>query len=152
MTQYQKQVQKIVAYLAKELYLHEWHITSRFVPQTEMADENTAAQINTNGNYFDAVILLGPIVENLYKTGKFRDVAEIVLHELCHIHTDPLYKIASDAVAEVAQKHLDTIREQQTQRMTNILIGYIPREVYTPEKHRIVKSGKKRKNGRKATR
>jgi hypothetical protein len=123
-------VMSLVKYLQSEFYLREWDIDVRFMPSPKDKNGDVAAAIKTDHTYFNATVYVYPRLLEWWKDPASRGtVKEAIVHEFCHILTDPLYKIAIDAVSNSGAEFLETIREQQTQHISNIIKDYIPNKI-----------------------
>ncbi len=120
-------VRKLTCYLKSEMYLHEWTIDVLYM---EDDYENRAGAIDIGQSYFEAKIKIYPLLYRLWKEGKHEEVARVITHELCHTLTEPLYYIAEKNVSEKEYTYVNHIREQQTQRIANILFPLIPKKYY----------------------
>lgn len=101
--------------------------------EEESSDSPCAAQISVDHKYLLATITFYPIVYEWYKEKKFEDIARVILHEICHILTEPLYRFPLKYLNDQAHDDLREIRERQTQRITNTLFQLIKKSDYMPK-------------------
>lgn len=72
------------------------------------------------------------ILESDYNNGDYELVFEIILHEMTHLLTEPLYHIAWESRSNSTGEFIELIREQQTQRTTNCLLALYPKKDIKP--------------------
>ena len=74
-----------------------------------------------------------PDVFYLYQQGDFKSIAAAVMHETCHLFTEPIAKLFMwDASASQVEHYRDTI-ERQTERICNAVMYAMPKEWYMPD-------------------
>lgn len=130
--QYRKFVRQLVGELQYRMFLTLYSIDINYA-QDEKAekkadDKCVGADIKTDNRYYTGYITLYPVTHLLWDVGKKRELAEVVVHEMCHILTDPLYKIAIDAINNSNQKFIEDIREQTTQHICNMVMASLEKE------------------------
>ena len=123
-------VAKTIRALRTYMYLDNWRVVQIWESEPSKDEPNTAAHIDTDTRYFQAVLYLMPCLEEIYKEDGKPRVAEILTHELCHLITEPLYEMACDQSAPALRKHLNTVREQTTQMMAICVFRGIPENLY----------------------
>jgi hypothetical protein len=128
---YKQHVAKLVKYLREEMYLHEWDLTLKFAEHPKEEKDDCVADIHTDSKYLNATITFYPRNQAAFNRNDGKYILDTVVHELCHILTEPLYIIAINGITNTASEFLEEVRERQTQRITNIIIPFIPKSVYT---------------------
>lgn len=122
---------KVVPALRDYLYLTSWQITVLF--QKEDDADNSLMSIKTDAIYMAATIFVYPKMKEKYDHVDGATVGLDVVHELCHILTDPLYKIATDAVTNCEVDWLGGLRENTTQRVALAVWRGVPTELFSTE-------------------
>lgn len=128
-TPYQTYVMTLIEVLQELLVLHEYEILLEFDSNSE---SEARATISTNLDYLWAKLTVFPVVEKDFNEQNYEDIVETILHELVHILTDPLYKVAYAGTNAYTEPFLDNIREQTTQRITRIILPTLPEDIFTP--------------------
>lgn len=115
----------IVAQLVRKwqaiLFLHEWKFQIKISNGPSSSDDHTTemiARIDANPVYLNATLEVFPC---FFEKNDY-DQNDVIVHELCHCHTQSVLNIANSLLAGVLMpKHtiLDEV-EILTQRMTNI--------------------------------
>ena len=119
-----------IAYeLQPKMFLNLYGIDFEYCWQEKDTDKHNdncvTAEIKTNHRYYSAHLKLYPSTFEMFKKGKRERVAEVIVHELCHIITDPLYKIANEGSSNNTMPFIEDVREQTTQHLTNIMMCYL---------------------------
>ena len=134
-------VNDITAYLKKHFYLHAW--TIRVVSMKQVAQESNfenrsgdmvIASMGSDGTYMDATLRLYPSAHKKWKDGKYEALGRILVHEFCHVLTDPLYVIAAEGVSRREGPNLEHVRENTTQHFANIVWPGIDKSILSPYK------------------
>lgn len=108
-----------------KLYLHEYRMFIRLDADAEFQNPESMAEISICGTYLEFTVKLSERLRDWYKRGQLYNVVTVLVHELCHVLTEPLYVIAVDAVTNTSLKYLHDTRERQTQRICNVVLGML---------------------------
>ena len=83
-------------------------------------------EIEINPTYLRCDVSIFPVLERMYNDGEKERVKETLVHEMCHLITEPLYRIAIDYHnnKNIHPDTLEEIREQQTERIKNALLDF----------------------------
>ena len=134
-------VNDITSYLKEHFYLHAW--TIHVVSMKKVAEgsnfENRSgdmviASMGSDGTYMDATLRLYPSAHKKWKDGKYEALGRILVHEFCHVLTDPLYVIAAEGVSRREGPNLEHVRENTTQHVANIVWLGIDKRIFSPYK------------------
>lgn len=105
----------------REVYHHSFNIDINFMAEQITSDihENMeiAAQITISMSYRSAIIQVYPELYKIYKTDKEK-AALIVLHELCHLITEPLTELVKERF--ISPKQLVDVNESTTELIKSI--------------------------------
>lgn len=127
---YKQFVRKIVSE-AKPLMLLQIYGVDIFY---DMEDKGSAAEIKVNNKYYTAAIFCHKNLYDHYKGGDKNRVIEMIVHELSHIITEPLYVFAVDAATNSSHKHLETIREQTTEQVCWLVVDDVKKALKVKKK------------------
>ena len=110
---------KLVEEYRTLIFASEYEIDIKF----EWEDSDNFAEIRIDTKYLNATLSIYKPLYKEYKANGKKAFAKIILHEICHLLTEPQY---DDTMKIFNGKllHNDTIndtRERQTQRVTNAL-------------------------------
>lgn len=133
---YKKHIYKIVTWLWKEFNLHDYEIILKWVEKLGDYEEDSkrliAAEIDIDSRYYVATITFSDGAYQYYIQKRFGDLFELIVHEMCHILTEPIVKVAERGVPKAADDMLDEVKEQVTQKLTNIIRVHYKKWQYTP--------------------
>lgn len=93
------------------------------------------AQVDVDTRYLDITITFSKKIYKKYQEARYREIAEDVCHEFVHAHTDPYYEFLWPVLKKnrLVQRTLVVINEQQTQRISNMVMLGVRPENYLPE-------------------
>ena len=115
---YQKWIEEIVEKWKPVLFLDIYYIK---IEKTTKAGETTYLSIKSNHPYVDALILWTKASFDEWKKQDDPLMREQeIVHELCHIITDPLYFLTHDRY--VTKTEVNDQREMLTDKIANIVI------------------------------
>ena len=134
-------VNDITAYLKEHFYLHAWTIHVVLMKQVakesnfeDRSGDEVIASMRSDGTYMDATLRLYPSAHKKWKDGKYEALGRILVHEFCHVLTDPLYVIAAEGVSRREGPNLEHVRENTTQHVANIVWLGIDKRIFSPYK------------------
>ena len=131
----------IVTYLTGHFYLHAW--TIRVLNMKEAPGEanrdcyngdDVIASMSSDHSYMYATLKLYPAAVKLFKEGRYDYLGACLVHEFCHVLTDPLYRIAVEGVSRREGPNLEHVRENSTQSISNIVMPGIDKSIFSPYK------------------
>ena len=123
-TTYKKETKALIKEFKNKLLLNNWNINIIFLNDDEIGNQvgwTSAACIDINHRYLTAEIMFYKTHYNLYKMGDDYEFKKTIIHELCHILTEPLYLIARLSTPPNKEDDLETIREQSTEQLASII-------------------------------
>lgn len=135
---FKRHIRKLVKYFARAVFAHEYSKQIRFVNEVKKTDNGgqTLATINCNSRYLEFTVTFYKGSFDLWEDKEWWMLADVVLHEMCHIITDPLYEISMLGTNSFTKEHLVDVNERQTQRIANAILALVPASAYTPAKLR----------------
>lgn len=128
---YKSWVDRMLKMLREKFFVKEYEYSFSFEN-----DENSScrASIQIDTKYLNYHINIYKSVEKSYSRGDYRGALSTLVHEMCHIYTEPLYLIAIDAVTNTSKEYLELIREQNTQRICGCIVELLPKKLWYPKK------------------
>jgi len=118
-------------YVSKELdlilqigNLQEWQYFL-YHPKNQK-DKNV--ECNVNHSYLTINIYFNDEILKEYKNKDFKWIRYILCHEISHIYTEELYRMATDCLALPMVPYVEKVREQNTERICKLLIKLLESE------------------------
>lgn len=127
---YKKWIDRVLVMLRNKFFVKEYEWSVGY----EKDRDGIGAQIKIDTKYLNYDVTIFKCVEEMYKKGKYQQCFNILVHEMCHIYTEPLYIIAIDAVTNSSKDFLELVREQQTQRIAGCISEICPKSLWYPKK------------------
>lgn len=127
---YRTYVKHLVANLKDYLFLQDWDLMVEFPEQAPAERPDALACVYTDARYLNATIDIFPALKDYYANEPTEETVETLLHEMLHIVTETVHLFAKSAVTPQTAEHLTTASEQQTQRLTRIIMKNLPKSVY----------------------
>lgn len=127
---YKTYVKHLVANLKIHLFLDDWDLTIQFPASAPSERKDALACVYSDPRYLNATIDVYPALKEYYETEPTEETAQTLLHEMLHIVTETVHLFAKSAVTPQTEEHLTTASEQQTQRLTRIIMKSLPKSVY----------------------
>ena len=134
--EYKDYVYKLVSYLRTEIFHGEYRFVifyEKSDKDCDSEDRSIAAEITVDVEYLNFTLYLYPICERWWKEKKYGEIGQTIVHELCHILTQPLYNLALFDAAPSQKNPFKEINERQTQRIANIIDYLLPKDYANPE-------------------
>lgn len=145
---YQEWTRKLTESLAFHLNLSGWQFFYEWIEPDASTDPDEYANISVNSDYLWATIRFKPPAKRDFEAGKYEMVVQAVLHELVHIFLDPFQNWMFDYLSKTTTPLFMSTVEQQTQRLTMVILKTLPSSVIPPPPHgkhnRTPKNGKSR--------
>ncbi len=135
---YKRYVQALCDRLKREFYLLEYDMSISF--HKDLESNRPHGTVPNAYIHIDIVYLKFEVHMNDEKEGAaFRDkdyyhIARVLTHEFSHLLTEPIYDIACDAISNQTKKHLEEVRERQTERIAGVIDSLMPDNWYLPKK------------------
>lgn len=129
-------VEAKVRFLQNVMNLGEYEVdfglVDDFPPDSSYGD--TYAMIVPDTVYLTASISVGRCMAEMYANGDYKMVGAILLHEMSHLLTEPLWHLVSGGVHPAAMELVSFTNERQVQRIANVINSLLPNKWYMPEK------------------
>jgi hypothetical protein len=90
------------------------------------------AEVYINTVYLTITITTYPKLFELYQEGRYREVSMDILHEVCHLLTEPMARLMTVDAAPSQDGPYREVVERQTQRCTNLAAKAMPNGWYEP--------------------
>lgn len=139
LTAYREYVESIVEYCSGIIFAGEYKIRifhSKYAASDADVESagvgDTNASISVDPVYLQANITVYPVLFAKWKERQYKRLAAILLHECCHILTQPL--IALYKPCERPCEHIANcdVLERQTTRIQNAIAGALPDDWFEP--------------------
>jgi hypothetical protein len=128
---YKRWVSDVIADVSNELNLQGWRIKVCFDVVYPNNETDTVCFIDCLSDYYKATIHLTPYAQELWNDENFEVLSECLVHELVHILVDPVYQFAKKQTSEITFPFLTTMNEQTTQRITRVLLQFLPKKIFS---------------------
>jgi len=100
----------------------EYNMDIYWEEEEEQGNHFTAAKIKIRTEYLFCNLHIHPPLYDYFKNKDLNQVDRIILHEMCHVLTEPFYEVVISNLAPIEQTYFEQIRERQTQRIANAII------------------------------
>ena len=118
---YKKAVRNVIKEAKSIMLLNIYNIDIYFNKEDNERGEHIAGTCSINTKYYDVDINFYPIHFDCYKENDDYQFVKTIIHEMSHIITEPLYLEACQAIAPISRDYIETIREQTTEQIANII-------------------------------
>ena len=117
--------------LRREFFMNEWTIFYEFPEEKiEVGDGEVAAEIHICKTYLRFTLRIFPLMKDFYKKKNHDDIIDVLVHEFCHVLTEPLYLFGAEAVSKQTGPFLEETREVQTERISSIICAQLGKSFY----------------------
>lgn len=128
---FEEYVTRILNGMQFYMCLSEYTLEIEF-PETD--NDGAFAEIKTDVVYLNANIRIYPVSKKLYEQKKYFQVFSHLVHELCHILTEPMnLELSKYVVKGEDNTLLIDITERQTQRITIAFVRNVDEGMWNPE-------------------
>lgn len=137
---------RTVAYeLRSQVFCGEYRLHFNFDEEWDKMNGSNSvnAEIMIDCVYLQMTLSCYKHIYEKWRTNKLQDAFEVLVHEFCHLLTEPLFREMQKAVPDKDLGFITDIRERQTQRITTVLLNYTEKEI--PWKKKVV-NGRHKKN------
>jgi hypothetical protein len=113
-------------YLKRQIYHGEYETRLEFLHkpiQPDGPDRITHADITVDNVYLVFACRLAPVMYEKWREKEYQAIGQIVLHQVCHLLTDPLNQLAKSDAAPSTLEYIQQINERQTQRICNVILS-----------------------------
>lgn len=101
-----------------KLRLTHYDVTFTVSQEPSGMAEGAAAEINIQVPYLSAHITVYPCAFT-----HTQHIDEVIVHELCHLITEPMYLFGIDGVTNKELPHLESAREQATEHIAKLMLS-----------------------------
>lgn len=127
---HQEHIQRLVDRFLRVMFLHEYSYVTVWEMKKGKEYKNALACITVDNRYLTFVLHFDDkAVKRAYDEGMSFKLANMVMHELAHVHTDVLYKLVAKHEPKV-EELIQEIWERQTQRLAVVALGQLPRRIW----------------------
>lgn len=122
---YKKYVERQLLNLKRLMFLHEY---THSISWGCSKEKECGAHIDTNSTYLKFHLCIHKNAHELYENGDKYACMNLLVHEMCHVLTEPLYLFSIGAATNMTQPMLEEIRERQTQRIANVVMALLDKQ------------------------
>ena len=83
-----------------------------------------AAQILIDNSYLTFDVIIYKTLLESYEAKKYDEVLQTLIHEFCHLLTEPLYRFALEHCPKETEPHLLEVRERQTELIRCVIASW----------------------------
>lgn len=130
---YKKYIRNVLFDLRTLVFAGEYNMDVNYVDWIQDSPK-AAASIHVSEVYLQFTVTCSDTILSHWKKEEYSELGFVLLHECCHILTEPLYNVAIDGVTNMSKNFLEDIRERQTQRITNAIYLHLNEEYFHPSK------------------
>lgn len=129
---YLKFIEEIFTLVKYKALLPEYAITVKHVKslKDKRYPNGYSAEVVIDTRYLQVDVSITGKIYQLWKEKKFKEIVEILAHEVSHIYTDPYYELFEHVLPKNMIKQLEHINEQQTERISKLIMLNIRPEEY----------------------
>lgn len=105
-----------------KVFGHSYNIVIKYALEEAKVDsigKQTIAEIDIDITYESAKITVYKHMLDKWNNKEYEDIENIILHELCHLVTEPMYEAALDRYTSAAE--IEHSREWLTERINKII-------------------------------
>ena len=136
---FQQHVRELLAYCLAAICHSEYRATLEWSPNPKPDDDahqSTHATVQGDTTYLYFTVTIYPEMLAAFKAKKYKDVGDTLLHECCHLLTEPIAAPLLQSCSPAEHKFYLQIVERQTQRFTNALMAHMGNEWFLPKDQR----------------
>lgn len=140
-TEFKDYVGMSLKYLRRELYMGEYMMDVEYCEECEDDKDGitTYAMIYVDDSYLTMRIKVYGVMQEWYDGGRIDKVAMTLLHEMCHIFTEPLWYWARYDCSPSQEPIIRRDNERQVQRIANVIGWLLPKDWYSLDRLKEIK-------------
>jgi hypothetical protein len=123
----------LIKNIRNDIRLNEWNGSLDYPGEYDKDDSSIYMRISIDASYLRFTIEVFPLVEEDYNKKNYDRIIRAATHELCHIITEPIYKIAIEGITNHQQPKLEEERERMTERISRLFTDNIKLKKYYPD-------------------
>ena len=127
---YKKHTSELCQFLRTELFCGEYLMDIEYSKEEKKSGESfVAGEIKIDTKYINFTVTFYPEHFRGYQAKNRHKFLATIVHEMCHLLTEPLYLLAIDGVTNRTLSYLEEVRERQTERIANAVFALIPEKL-----------------------
>ena len=126
---YEEWVIKFLTNVAEHFDLGGWNLDVKF---SDVEKDGIYAEATINSTYQFMTIHIFKKAKEDFESGKTPVVIMALVHELVHSFLDPFHSFVNPYLSEVTTPHFMNIVEQQTQKLTMVILKTLPKNLIPP--------------------
>lgn len=126
---YEDWVIKFLTNVAGHFDLGGWNLDVKF---SDREKDDTYAEATINSTYQIMTIHVFKKAKEDFESGNMPVLIMALVHELVHSFLDPFHSFVNPHLSEVTTPHFMNILEQQTQKLTMVILKTLPKNLIPP--------------------
>lgn len=125
---FRDEIERIFEYFQHRMGLGEYEMRYAYFKKLPVKDHALGAsmQIVVDSVYLTMEVDIGKrVYDEGYHAGSWRQIAQIIVHELCHALTDPYYEMCANTGDTRTREVLRTLNERQTERIMKAIFSFV---------------------------
>jgi hypothetical protein len=124
--EFKKYIFDCITGLSDVLFLDTYDFRVVFKDDPDISDRLLYADIGVDTLYLESEMSIYPGSFAIWQDGDRERVAHIVLHELCHVHTEDLYSWGRSDLRQSQEADVSKSNEVLVERLSRIVSGLLP--------------------------
>src|SRR5882762_145406 len=130
---FEKWIVKTAETLKSYFYFDDWSLEFSWRELDEDHDNATTVfSISSDDSYQLIYLNIFPFAKVLWIEKDYNKLITGLVHEFCHVLTDPLYKFGINAASNQTGPFLENIRERWTQKIALVVLRSLPKKLWFP--------------------
>lgn len=126
-------IENLITYCRNELWQGIYRYGVSWQHQAIDGNPKVNATIEISDVYLTFTVEIGPNIYTNWKNKFYKQVGQTILHETCHLLFYPLKRFGWENCDACRNKQLTEIDERQTQTLSVVMMGLLPKDWYMPE-------------------
>jgi hypothetical protein len=127
-------IDKLIFLVKAKAVLPEYDFSIRHVKELKdrRYPNGYTAEVTTDTRYLQVKMAISGKLYKQWRNKQYKEMVELIAHELTHIYTDPYYEFFWEHVPKKFRNQIEHVNEQQTERLTKLILLNIKPKEYLP--------------------
>lgn len=130
---YEQYIKRMHGVFRKTLKIEDWQGSVFISGDSHKNNPKVAGECEIQVNYLNYCVTLYLCVKEKFYRKEYNEVAHILMHELCHVYTEPLYSSAIENCSPHQNIYVEQQREQLTERISVAIMSTVPDDYIKPK-------------------